>query len=55
MFEFEMIGLDFSQVERESSKNVHERYNHFRRVYIPEDKDGNMWCIFHLQILPLLK
>ena len=41
-FEFEVIGLDqssFSEVERESSKNLHEKYNHFGGLYIPEKKD----------------
>ena len=41
-FEFEVIGLDqssFSEVERESSKNLREKYNHFRGLYIPESKD----------------
>ena len=38
-----MIGLDqsrFSEVERESNKNLREKYNHFRGLYIPESKDG---------------
>ena len=42
-FEFEVIGLDqssFSEVERESSKNLREKYNHFRGLHIPESKDG---------------
>ena len=57
--EFEVIGLDqssFSEVERESSKNVCEKYNHFLGLCIPESKDGKyMWCIFYLEILQLLK
>ena len=42
-FEFEVIGLDqssFSEIERESSKNLREKYNHLRGLYIPESKDG---------------
>ena len=42
-FDFEVIGIDqssFSEVERESSKNLREKYNHFRGLYIPESKDG---------------
>ena len=42
-FEFEVTGLDqssFSEVERESSKNLRGTYNQFRGLYIPESKDG---------------
>ena len=41
-FEFEVIRLDqrgFLEVERESSKNLREKYNHLRGLYIPESKD----------------
>ena len=40
---FQVIGLDqssFSEAERESSKNLCVKYNHFRGLYIPESKDG---------------
>ena len=48
-FEFEVIGLDqssFSKVGRESSKNLREKYNHCRGLYIPESKDGK--CVVHI-------
>ena len=45
-----MIELDqssFSGVERESSKNLRERYNHFRALYVPESKDREYVEILH--------
>ena len=57
-FEFEVIGLDqssFAEVERESRKNLHEKYNHLRGLHIPKVKMGNKYCISYLEIPRSLK
>ena len=48
-FEFEVVGLDqssFSEVERESDKNLSEKHSHFGDYTYLRAKIGNMWSYF---------